>query len=65
MAIQRVVEDGVKPSEIASEYGFCETICILGYRSFGTELGALAERIAEGPTPKLTEGSANKSSDGF
>ena len=56
MAIQRVVEDGVKPSEIASEYGFCRNYLypwLQKFRDGGWE--ALAERIAEGPTPKLTE----------
>src|SRR5271157_1020684 len=56
MAIQRVVEDGAKPSDIASEYGFCRNYLypwLKKFRDGGWE--ALAERIAEGPAPKLSE----------
>ena len=56
MAIQRVIEDGAKPSEIAAEYGFCRNYLypwLKKFRDGGWE--ALAERIAEGPAPKLTE----------
>jgi transposase len=56
MAIQRVVEDGAKPSDIAAEYGFCRNYLypwLKKYREEGWE--ALAERIAEGPATKLTE----------
>src|SRR5271169_1423796 len=56
MAIQRVVEDGAKPSEIAAEYGFCRNYLypwLKKFRDGGWE--ALAERIAEGPATKLTE----------
>ena len=56
MAIQRVVEDGAKPSEIAAEYGFCRNYLYPWLKKFRDEgWEALAERIAEGPTPKLTE----------
>jgi transposase len=56
MAIQRVVEDGAKPSEIAAEYGFCRNYLypwLKKFRDGGWK--ALAERIAEGPAAKLTE----------
>jgi transposase len=56
MAIQRVVEDGAKPSNIALEYGFCRNYLypwLKRFRDGGWE--ALAERIAEGPAAKLTE----------
>jgi len=53
MAIQRVVEDGAKPSNIALEYGFCRNYLypwLKRFRDGGWE--ALAERIAEGPAAK-------------
>ena len=56
MAIQRVVEEGAKPSVIAAEYGFCRNYLYPWLKKFergGWE--ALAEQIAEGPEPKLTE----------
>jgi len=56
MAIQRVVEDGAKPSDIAAEYGFCRNYLypwLKKFRERGWE--ALAERVAEGPATKLTE----------
>jgi len=56
LAIQRVVEDQAKPSEIAFEYGFCRNYLypwLKKFRDGGWE--ALAERIAEGPAPKLSE----------
>src|SRR5271157_2148371 len=56
MAIQRVVEDGAKPSDIASEYGFCRNYLYPWRKKFrdgGWE--ALSEWIAEGTAPKLSE----------
>src|SRR5271166_4622502 len=56
MAIRRVVEEGAKPSAIAQEYGFCRNYLypwLEKFRAGGWE--ALAEQIAEGPPPKLTE----------
>jgi len=56
MAIQRVIEDGAKPSDIAAEFGFCRNYLypwLKKFRAGGWE--ELAERIAEGPAPKLTE----------
>ena len=56
MAIRRVIEEGAKPSAIAQEYGFCRNYLypwLEKFRAGGWE--ALAEQIAEGPSPKLTE----------
>src|SRR5208282_1044090 len=56
MAVRRVVEDGAKPSDIAAEYGFCRNYLypwLQKFRDQGWE--ALAERIAQGPEPKLDE----------
>jgi len=56
MAVRRVVEDGAKPSAIAAEYGFCRTYLYPWLQRFeegGWE--ALAEQIAEGPAPTLSE----------
>jgi transposase len=56
MAVRRVVEDGAKPSDIAAEYGFCRNYLypwLQKFRDQGWE--ALAERIAQGPAPKLNE----------
>src|SRR5271166_5234648 len=56
LAVQRVVEEGAKPSVIAAEYGFCRNYLypwLEKFRAGGWE--ALAEQIAEGPPPKLTE----------
>lgn len=51
-----MVEDGASPSAIAMEYGFCRNYLfpwLKKFREHGWE--AVAERIAEGPTPKLNE----------
>jgi transposase len=56
LAIQRVIEEGAKPSVIAAEYGFCRNYLypwLEKFRAGGWE--ALAEQIAEGRQPKLTE----------
>lgn len=56
MAIRRILEDGAKPSEIAAEYGFCRNYLYPWIKKFeegGWE--ALAEQIAEGPPPMLSE----------
>jgi transposase len=56
MAVRRVIEDGAKPSAVAAEYGFCRNYLypwLAKFREQGWE--ALAERIAQGPTPKLNE----------
>lgn len=56
LAVKRVVEDGEKPSEVMMSLGLCRTSIYPWLREFkdkGWE--ALAESIAEGPTPKLSE----------
>jgi transposase len=56
MAVRRVIEDGAKPSDIAAEYGFCRNYLYPWIKKFRDKgLDALVERIAAGPTPKLTE----------
>ncbi len=56
MAIRRVIEDGANPSDIAAEYGFCRNYLYPWLKKFREEgWEALAERIAEGPAPKLSE----------
>lgn len=56
MAVRRVIEDGAKVSEIAAEYGFCRNYLYPWLKKFREEgWGALVERIAEGPAPKLSE----------
>jgi transposase len=56
MAVRRVIEDGAKASDIAAEYGFCRNYLypwLKKFREGGWD--ALAERVAEGPVPKLNE----------
>jgi len=56
MALRRILEDGAKPREIAAEYGFCRNYLYPWIKKF--ENGgwdALAESIAEGPPPALSE----------
>ncbi len=56
MAVQRVIEDGVKASAVAADYGFCRNYLypwLKKFRAGGWE--ALAEQIARGPVPKLSE----------
>lgn len=56
LAVKRVVEGGEQPSEVATSLGLCRTTIYPWLRQFkagGWE--ALAERIAEGPLPKLSE----------
>ena len=55
-AVRRVIEDGEAPSEVMKSYGMCRTTIYPWLREFkaaGWEV--LAESIAQGPTPKLTE----------
>lgn len=55
-AVRRVVEDGESPSEVMRSYGLCRTTIYPWLRDFkdkGWE--ALAESIAQGPEPKLTD----------
>jgi transposase len=56
MAIRRIVEEGAKPCDLAAEYGFCRNYLYPWLKKFRTGGWAeLAERIAVGPEPKLTE----------
>jgi len=56
LAVKRVVEDGEKPSEVMKSLGLCRTSIYPWLREFEDKgWQALAESIAEGPTPKLTE----------
>jgi transposase len=55
-AVRRVIEDGKSPSEVMRSYGLCRTTIYPWLRDFkdkGWE--ALAESIAQGPEPKLTD----------
>jgi transposase len=56
LAVKRVVEDGERPREVMKSLGLCRTSIYPWLREFedkGWE--ALAESIAEGPPPKLTD----------
>jgi len=54
-AVRRVLEDGEAPSAVMESMGLCRTSIyrwLRGYHDAGWE--ALAEKIAQGPQPKLT-----------
>jgi len=56
LAVKRVVDDGERPSDVMASLGLCRTTIYPWLREFedkGWE--ALAESIAKGPEPKLTE----------
>ncbi len=56
LAVKRVVEDGGAPSEVMSSLGLCRTAIYPWLRRYEDKgMEALAERIAQGPDPKLTE----------
>lgn len=56
LAVKRVVEDGEDPSEVMRSLGLCRTSIYRWLRKFHDEgWDALAERIAQGPEPKLNE----------
>src|SRR5438093_4985148 len=56
VAVKRVVEDGEAPSDVMKSLGLCRTSIYPWLRKFEDEgLNALAEKIAQGPEPKLTE----------
>jgi len=56
LAVKRVVEDGEAPSEVMRSLGFSRTAIYPWLRKFEEEgWEALAERIAQGPEPKLDE----------
>jgi transposase len=56
IAVKRVVEDGEAPSDVMKSLGLCRTAIYPWLRKF-EEQGweALAEKIAQGPEPKLTD----------
>jgi len=55
-ACRRVLEDGELPAVVAASLGFCRTSIYPWLRRVQDEgYEALAEKIAEGPPPKLTE----------
>ena len=56
VAVKRVVEDGETPSEVIKSLGLCRTTIYPWLRRFKDKgLEALAEKIALGPEPKLSE----------
>src|SRR6266849_3284074 len=55
-AVRRVIEDGETPSEVMRSMGLCRTSIYPWLRRYEDEgLEALAERIAQGREPKLTD----------
>jgi transposase len=55
LAVKRVVEDGEAPSDVMKSLGLCRTTIYPWLRKFEDQgLEALAEKIAQGPEPKLT-----------
>jgi transposase len=55
-AVRRVLEDGERPSEVMKSFGLCRTTIYPWLREFQDEgWEALAESIAQGPKPKLTD----------
>ena len=56
LAVKRVIEDGEVPSDIMKSLGLCRTTIYRWLRRYEDEgMEALAEKIAQGPEPKLTE----------
>ena len=56
LAVKRVMEDGEAPSDVMKSLGLCRTTIYPWLRKFEDKgLEALAEKIALGPEPKLTE----------
>jgi transposase len=56
LAIKRVIEDGERPSDVMDSLGMCRTTIYRWLRGFEEGgLAALAEKIATGPEPLLTE----------
>ena len=56
LAVRRVIEDGERPREVIDSLGLCRTSIypwLRRYRDQGLE--ALAEKISQGPEPKLSE----------
>src|SRR5882762_7976520 len=56
IAVKRVAEDGEAPSEVMKSLGLCRTSIYPWLRKVQDQgLEALAEKIAQGPEPKLSE----------
>lgn len=56
LAVKRVMEDGEAPSEVMKSLGFCRTSIYRWLRKYDDHgMEALAEKIAQGPEPKLIE----------
>ena len=56
LAIKRVIEDGERPSAVMDSLGMCRTTIYPWLREFKDQgYAALAEKIAAGPEPMLTE----------
>jgi transposase len=56
LAVKRVIEDKESPSEVMRSLGLCRTAIYPWLRKFADQgLEGLAERIAQGPQPKLSE----------
>jgi transposase len=55
-AVRRVVDDGEAPSEVMRSMGLCRTSIYPWLRRYEDDgLGALAEKVAQGRDPKLTD----------
>ena len=55
-AVRRVIEDGERPSEVMRSLGLCRTTIYPWLREFKEEgWEALAQSIAQGPEPKMTD----------
>jgi transposase len=55
-AVRRVIEDGERPSKVMESLGLCRTSIYPWLREFRDKgLEALAESIAQGPEPKMTD----------
>ena len=56
LAVKRVVEDGESPAEVMKSFGLCRTTIYPWLRDYQDKgLEALAQRIAQGPEPLLSE----------
>ena len=56
LAVKRVIDDGEAPSDVMTSLGLCRTSIYRWLRKYDDAgMEALAEKIAQGPEPKLTE----------
>jgi transposase len=56
LAVRRVIEDGERPSEVMDSLGLCRTSIYPWLRRYQDKgLEALAEKISQGPEPKLRD----------